>query len=166
MNKIVWEKYKDPFNRDKDDSEWMHSGDKREEDQESQPYKDQYEESQQLSQQEEIDFYEAELRKNPYMLTSLGAIPVTEYTNPAKIFKFHTGHTNFRITQLFSELIQEIDGVETYDVFTPYRFRIAVGHAFDSQLVKNDINKMAQNAIRQEKRKDWVINNIRDLQDG
>jgi len=67
--------------------------------------------------------------------TPMGLIPYTENTASSKIFNFWVGHTNFSITKNISEIIEEIDGVETLDIFTRYRFRIAVGKAFDCSKV-------------------------------
>jgi hypothetical protein len=74
------------------------------------------------------------------MATPMGIIPVTENTASGKIFNFWTGHTNFNITKKITSLIEETEGVETLDIFTRYRFRIAVGKAFDDSSVMRKIN--------------------------
>lgn len=72
------------------------------------------------------------------MATPMGIIPITENTSSSKIFNFWMGHTNFSITHRIAEIIEETNGVETLDVFTRYRFRIAIGKAFtDSGVMKN-----------------------------
>lgn len=72
------------------------------------------------------------------MATPMGIIPITENTSSSKIFNFWMGHTNFSITHRVAEIIEETEGVETLDVFTRYRFRIAIGKAFtDSSVMKN-----------------------------
>ena len=72
------------------------------------------------------------------MATPMGIIPITENTSSSKIFNFWMGHTNFSITHRVAEIIEEAEGVETLDVFTRYRFRIAIGKAFiDSSIMKN-----------------------------
>ena len=72
------------------------------------------------------------------MATPMGIIPITENTSSSKIFNFWMGHTNFSITHRVAEIIEETEGVETLDVFTRYRFRIAIGKVFtDSSVMKN-----------------------------
>ena len=75
------------------------------------------------------------------LITPMGIIPIVENTNPFKIFDFWICHTNFKITQDIAKTIDETDGVEVFDIFTPYRFRIAIGRAFASGPVKEDIMK-------------------------
>lgn len=72
--------------------------------------------------------------------TPMGIIPVTENTISSKIFNFWIGHSNFDITHRIAGVIEETDGVETLDIFTRYRFRIAIGKAFDDSSVMRDIN--------------------------
>lgn len=73
--------------------------------------------------------------------TPFGIIPFNENMASSEIFNFWTGHTNFAITSKVSELIEDTDGVETLNVFTKYRFRIAIGKTFTDSLVMRDINK-------------------------
>ena len=58
---------------------------------------------------------------------------------PLRICNFWLAHTNFNITQSISEQIEKVDGVETLDIFTRYRFRIAIGKAFNSSIVMQNI---------------------------
>jgi hypothetical protein len=72
------------------------------------------------------------------MATPMGIIPVTENTASSKIFNFWVGHTNFNISRKIAQIIEDTSGVETLDVFTRYRFRIAIGKVFsDSNVMKN-----------------------------
>jgi hypothetical protein len=72
------------------------------------------------------------------MATPMGIIPVTENTASSKIFNFWVGHTNFNISRKIAQIIEDTNGVETLDVFTRYRFRIAIGKVFtDSNVMKN-----------------------------
>lgn len=72
--------------------------------------------------------------------TPMGIIPLNDNTASNKIFNFWTGHSNFDITANILKIIEDIDGVEALDVFTRYRFRIAVGKAFDDSVVMRNIN--------------------------
>ncbi len=74
------------------------------------------------------------------LATPMGIIPLNDNTASNKIFNFWLGHTNFDITHHIARIIELTDGVETLDVFTRYRFRIAVGKAFDDSNVMREIN--------------------------
>ena len=74
------------------------------------------------------------------MATPMGIIPINDNTASGKIFNFWIGHTNFNITKKIAGVIETINGVETLDIFTRYRFRIAVGKAFNDSEVMRDIN--------------------------
>lgn len=78
--------------------------------------------------------------KIPMIITPMGLIPYTENTASSKIFNFWMGHSNFNITQKISDTIEIVDGVESLDVFTRYRFRISIGKAFKDADVMHDIN--------------------------
>lgn len=81
------------------------------------------------------------IKKNIRVIaTPMGIIPFTENTASGKIFNFWIGHTNFSITKHIATLIEETDGIETLDIFTRYRFRIAVGKAFNDSEVMRNIN--------------------------
>lgn len=73
--------------------------------------------------------------------TPMGIIPMNENTASGKIFNFWLGHTNFTLTKNLVNTIEHTDGVETLDVFTRYRFRVAIGKAFIDSDVMRDINK-------------------------
>ena len=74
------------------------------------------------------------------MATPMGIIPMTENTASGKIFNFWVGHTNFDITKKVADMIEKTDGVETFDVFTRYRFRVGVGKAFSDSETMREIN--------------------------
>lgn len=66
-------------------------------------------------------------------LTPMGYIP--------EDFNFWLGHADFHITREMLPLIKAVPGVEIIDVFSPYRFKVGVGLAFDDREVKRDIQK-------------------------
>jgi hypothetical protein len=133
---ISWQKWFDPFGSD-DAEEFEHD-----------PYLGDYEEDE-LDESFENDNHEKEQEKKiisttqrvKVIATPMGIIPVTDNTMSGKIFNFWIGHTNFDITHKVSDIIEKTDGVETLDIFTRYRFRIAIGKAFDDSSVMRDINK-------------------------
>jgi hypothetical protein len=117
---IIWEKWVDPFGQNTDSLEWP-----------------EYIES---DSDEDDPIIKSKITKIHGISTSMGIIPYNEHTDCTKIFNFWVGHTNFSITKNISSSIEEIDGVETLDIFTRYRFRVAFGKAFNDRDVMNEIN--------------------------
>lgn len=150
---IGWEKWRDPFGNNIENEEWPgafgnFNTDKmlqfsNSEDMERELDDDELD---QIS-DEDIDLANKELIRQKktnsmsMIMTPMGAIPLTEHTNASYIFNFWIAHTNFRMTNNIKNIIDNTDGVETFDIFTPYRWRISIGKAFDSVKVKNDITK-------------------------
>ena len=64
------------------------------------------------------------------VMTPYGMLPITDDTLASRKFKFWVGHSNFRLTEDYYGVIGPTEGVETLDILTPYRFRIAVGKMF------------------------------------
>jgi hypothetical protein len=133
--KIIWEKWKDPFGIDPEEdlsvynSEGYYQENHSEEDEE-----DDYDQT------KDIIKSSKEIRCK-VILTPFGAIPYNENTASSKIFNFWTGHTNFNITKELAEIIEHAEGIETFDIFTRYRFRISVGKAFEDSVVMRSINR-------------------------
>jgi hypothetical protein len=121
---IVWEKWRDPFGFDDDEPV----------------------QSQDIIDPDEYDTEEYSVTKkitrikSNVISTPLGIIPFNESTDSSKIFNFWTGHTTFPVTLEIASLIEECEGVETLNIFTKYRFRLAVGKAFDDSKVLRHIN--------------------------
>lgn len=119
-NLIIWQKWFDPFGDDEENHDF---DDENEDD-------DDY----------TIDNLSQFQKPLKAIATPMGIIPYTENTASGKIFNFWMGHTNFNITSTIASVIELTEGVETLDIFTRYRFRIAIGKAFDDSKVKTDIN--------------------------
>lgn len=113
--KILWEKWKDPFVIDSADIELENK----------EGYKDSYQEMEELIKNGNDKKY-----TGPVIVGPMGVIPLTENNIPSKIYNFWMGHTNFVINSVVKNKIERVPGVEALDVFTQYRFRIAVGKAF------------------------------------
>ena len=79
--------------------------------------------------------------KYPIVITPMGMLPYSEKTSCETVFNFWTGHTNFSISKDISDILERCDGVETLDIFTRYRFRIAIGRAFKDSSIMTTINK-------------------------
>lgn len=75
------------------------------------------------------------------IITPMGMIPLNEQTACTKTFKFWIGHTNFTISEIHKNIIEMTEGVETLDVFTRYRFRIAIGKAFQDREIMQNIQE-------------------------
>lgn len=122
---IVWEKWVDPYGNNLESVEWPG-----------------------YDNEDIINTEDEELHKKPQtnkfnaLVTNMGIIPFNEYTDCTKIFNFWTGHTNFDLTKNIANILQSIDGVETLDIFTRYRFRISFGKAFDERQVIDSINQI------------------------
>ena len=118
---IKWEKWVDPFGENMDDAKWT-------------DYDNDI--------QETDDFMPPEAKTNmgkpiKVIASPLGLIPYNEHTASSKIFNFWIGHTNFNISDSIKNLMEKIPGVEILDIFTRYRFRIAIGKCFnDSETMK------------------------------
>jgi hypothetical protein len=125
---IVWEKWRDPFGYDEEDNDIIVK--QPEDDEIYNPY-DENNDSTTINSKEV---------KCKILITPMGAIPYNEFTASGKIFNFWNGHSNFTITNDIVNIIENTDGVETLDIFTRYRFRIAIGKAFSDSEVMRKIN--------------------------
>lgn len=123
-NLIVWQKWFDPFGDDDAPELGLHHTN----DEESDDVEGHYEEVREIQ------------KPMRAIATPMGLIPYTENTASGKIFNFWVGHTNFNVNNNIVDIIENTDGVETLDVFTRYRFRIAIGKVFDDAKVMKEIN--------------------------
>jgi len=144
MNKrtIKWEKWIDPFGADMKDIEWPGAWGTFESDEAmKQRLKEQYGDQYKDDEDETPNPVKTARQSGPIGIlnTPMGMIPLTEHTNPTKIFNFWTMHTNFRMTEDICEVLDETNGIETLDIFTPYRWRISIGKAFDTSKVKKEV---------------------------
>jgi len=89
------------------------------------------------------DFDEEELQSfaKPVqtILTPFGILPLTEQTLASTHFKFWVGHSNFKLLDSYYESIEMCAGVESVDILTPYRFRIAIGKLFKDRDVMGSV---------------------------
>tara|TARA_R100000008_G_scaffold61061_1_gene38473 strand:- start:104 stop:568 length:465 start_codon:yes stop_codon:yes gene_type:complete len=77
------------------------------------------------------------------VMTPYGMLPITDDTLASRKFKFWVGHSNFRLTEDYYGIIGPVEGVETLDILTPYRFRIGVGKMFvDREVMTSVRDKM------------------------
>jgi hypothetical protein len=126
-NKIIWEKWVDPFGADLDETKWNSYN------------KD--EENPDYDVLLENEIVNNQISKSVKVIsTPMGLIPYNENTASSKIFNFWVGHTNFNLSQNIIDVIEECEGVEILDVFTRYRFRIAIGKYFNDREIMTAIS--------------------------
>lgn len=128
MNKIIWEKWVDPFGENLEETKW-NNYDNETQDQDAEVFDNALSESSKIN------------RSVKVIASPMGLIPYNEYTASGKIFNFWVGHTNFNITEKIAKLIETIPGIELLDVFTRYRFRVAIGKCFNDSDVMSTISE-------------------------
>lgn len=124
-SQIIWEKWVDPFGDDIEETKWNNYDDD--------------EDIDGLSTQQEL--FKNKSKPIRVISSPMGLIPYNEYTSSAKIFNFWVGHTNFNLSQKIVEIIERCEGIEILDVFTRYRFRIAIGKCFNDNEVMRQIKE-------------------------
>ena len=119
---VYWEKWVDAYEQELEEEasiiEQLKSMDLEFSEEEERLYKE-------LSEEEMTGF-----KSIKTIMTPFGMMPLTEQSLASNYFKFWTGHTNFKLLKSHINTISMVDGVETIDVLTPYRFRIAVAKLF------------------------------------
>jgi hypothetical protein len=128
---IIWEKWIDPFGKDHEEIKWN--------DYDKEDEEDMYN-----------DVIDKRINKNVKVIQSpMGLIPYNEHTAPSKIFNFWIGHTNFNVSKSIINILENSNGVEILDIFTRYRFRIAVGKCFNDSEIMTEINTQIYNFLDQ-----------------
>lgn len=133
---IVWQKWVDPFGSEQDETKW-NDYDKTDDSEYDDEYNDDINEI----------INESPKEKVKVIYSPMGLIPYNEHTASSKIFNFWVGHTNFTITKEIADIIESVDGIEILDIFTRYRFRIAIGKCFDDSDVMSSINNITYDYI-------------------
>lgn len=123
---IIWQKWIDPFG-EKDD-EILDDLDNFYDDEDEEDFSE-----------ENVNTLINQPKPIKVIATPMGIIPINDNTASGKIFNFWMGHTNFNITAEIAKIIETCDGVECLNVFTRYRFRIAIGKAFTDSVVMKSI---------------------------
>jgi hypothetical protein len=77
----------------------------------------------------------------PCLSGPMGIIPIHEGNTPSANYNFWMGDCDFDLTFGVVEKIEMVRGVETLDIFTRYRFRVAIGRAFDPKTVMQSIEE-------------------------
>jgi len=133
---IIWQKWIDPFGQDVEESSFLDY-----ENTNPNISSNEYIKQNNINKKTNIDYDDSEdiddsddhlINKQTIKVIAspMGLIPYNEHTASSKIFNFWIGHTNFDITVNITKIIEDTDGVEALDIFTRYRFRIAIGKCF------------------------------------
>ena len=85
------------------------------------------------------------------IMTPFGIMPLTEQSLASQHFKFWVGHSNFKLTDNVFNVVGNTPGVETLDILTPYRFRIAIGKMFVDRDVMSTVRNNLLEYIRDTK---------------
>jgi len=99
------------------------------------------EEDQGISFEEELGVEFKKFKNIQTIFTPFAGLPLTEQSPASSYFKFWVGHTNFKITPKFHRIMSNVEGVESIDVFTPYRFRIGIAKLFKDRTVMSQVRK-------------------------
>ena len=135
---VYWEKWIDAYNPEIEEVQEVREV---EEFSEEKEYKD-------LSFEEEFKNDFRSIKNIPTIFTPFGVLPLTEQSLASTHFKFWVGHTNFKITPKFYQIISNVDGVESIDIFTPYRFRVGIAALFKDRTVMAQIKQKTIDYIK------------------
>lgn len=132
---ISWSRWEDPMGRNRDQIEYVPEKDVKKFDNDRNDVFDEEEDDEGLADE-----------PSPVVITPMGILPLRPWNDPTKVFNFWLGETNFDITGEVTEILNDIPGVEILDIFTRYKFRIAVGNNFKFQDVRQAI-ELALDAV-------------------
>ena len=79
---------------------------------------------------------------SPVIVTAMGIMPIQPFNDLTKVFNFWLAETNFNITEDIVNEINNVDGIEILDVYTRYKFRVAIGNLFKFQEVRLNLEKI------------------------
>ncbi len=136
---IVWEKWVDPFGDDMDEAKWTDYNN------DIQDLADDSDDDDTM--EEPLPHIIRNTKPIKVIASPMGLIPYNEHTASGKIFNFWLGHTNFNISKKIESMIEQCDGVEILDIFTRYRFRIAIGKCFNDSETMKLINDKLYSAL-------------------
>lgn len=76
-----------------------------------------------------------------------GIVPVHEGNVPSRLYNFWMGHTNFDLNDStekgrWFKRIADVPGVESFNAYTRYRFRVGIGMAFNDVAVRGEIDRL------------------------
>tara|TARA_R110002012_G_scaffold38750_1_gene107564 strand:- start:1037 stop:1483 length:447 start_codon:yes stop_codon:yes gene_type:complete len=75
------------------------------------------------------------------IMTPFGILPLTEQSLVSNHFKLWVGHCNFKLLQSHYQVIGAVEGVESVDIMTPYRFRVGIAKLFVDRKVMSAVKQ-------------------------
>lgn len=115
--RIIWEKWKDPFLAAVKEEGWH----------------DSYERPGQVG-----------VYQGPMLAGPAGLIPLNELNVPSKNFNLWVGHCSFLLDYPTFDRMKVVPGVEVIKPWTPYRFWLGIGRAFEEKTVKRLVLEAAK----------------------
>ncbi len=96
--------------------------------------------------QSDTDLEEMDEESNiKYLLTPMGPIAITANMSMSKKFKLWIGYTNRPLTKDNVYLMENVNGVETLDIWTKYRFRVGIGKMFVDRIAMYQMKQIFRN---------------------
>jgi hypothetical protein len=129
QKKIIWEPWRDPFKAIVQSSKTNTDEDE-----------DMFHEYNEAFHQDENIVSEADKQTGPVLVGPMGIIPLNEHNVPSKIYNLWMIHTNFNISESVVNVLQNVPGIETLDVYSRYRARIAIGKLFKQSEVRTAVD--------------------------
>ncbi len=77
--------------------------------------------------------------KSLVRVTPFGIDSIRLNASAKNALRFYVGNTNFDIDDEVRATIKDVEGVEIFNLFSPYRFRVCVGAAFNAKSVLRKI---------------------------
>lgn len=104
------------------------------------------------SDEDEVDFDAKDSPTGKVLIGPMGIVPLHDKVLSEEVFNFWVGNTNFKITLDICNIISRSDGVESFEVISPYRMRIAVAKLYKPTNVFNDIGQAVNNYFTQKEK--------------
>jgi hypothetical protein len=121
---ISWSKWYNPWDNDYTNYE------EDDEEQEDKPYKDSFEEHAHKKQ-----------TGQKVLVSPMGAVTLMTPRAIEELMNFWIGQTNFKLNNPICRIIGETDGVESFEVISPYRMRVAVATLYQPGQTMNLISQ-------------------------
>lgn len=89
----------------------------------------------------------------PYIVGPHGYMPINDQNIPSKLHNLWICHTNFRLENYMLDIIESVNGIESLDIITPYRFRFSIATMFNEGDVKKILKDKLLTSVSSENSK-------------